>query len=73
MNHPRKLFLNYRNNLLMLHKNLCAKQRKKIFCTSYAGHDGGRAFSVERSMVQHPFGNPGIQGFPGDEESLSGS
>ena len=31
MNHPRKLFLNYRNNLLMLHKNLCAKQRKKIF------------------------------------------
>ena len=31
MNHPRKLFLNYRNNLLMLHKNLCAKRRKKIF------------------------------------------
>ena len=31
MNHPKKLFLNYRNNLLMLHKNLCAKQRKKIF------------------------------------------
>ncbi len=31
MNHPRKLFLNYRNNLLMLHKNLCGKQRKKIF------------------------------------------
>ena len=31
MNHPRKLFLNYRNNLLMMHKNLCAKQRKKIF------------------------------------------
>jgi len=31
MNHPRKLFLNYRNNLLMLHKNLCVKQRKKIF------------------------------------------
>ena len=74
MNHPRKLFLNYRNNLLMLHKNLCAKQRKKIFfCTSFAGHDGGRAFPVERSMVQHPFGNPSIQGFPGDEKSLSGS
>ncbi len=31
MNHPRKLFLNYRNNLLMLHKNLCGKQREKIF------------------------------------------
>ena len=31
MNHPRKLFLNYRNNLLMLHKNLCTKQCKKIF------------------------------------------
>lgn len=31
MNHPKKLFLNYRNNLLMLHKNLCGKQRKKIF------------------------------------------
>ena len=31
MNHPKKLFLNYRNNLLMLHKNLCTKQCKKIF------------------------------------------
>ena len=44
-----------------------------LFCTSFAGHDGGRAFPIERSMVQHPFGNPGIQGFPGDEKSLSGS
>lgn len=26
MNHPRKLFLNYRNNLLMLYKNLDAKE-----------------------------------------------
>ena len=31
MNHPRKLFLNYRNNLLMLHKNLDEKQRGKVF------------------------------------------
>jgi len=31
MNHPRKLFLNYRNNLLMLHKNLPAKQRACVF------------------------------------------
>lgn len=29
MNHPRKLFLNYRNNLLMLHKNLSVKERRK--------------------------------------------
>lgn len=31
MNHPRKLFLNYRNNLLMLYKNLGEKQRSKVF------------------------------------------
>ncbi len=31
MNHPRKLFLNYRNNLLMLHKNLGGSQRRKVF------------------------------------------
>lgn len=30
MNHPRKLFLNYRNNLLMLYKNLSRKQWKKV-------------------------------------------
>ena len=31
MNHPRKLFLNYRNNLLMLHKNLGKESRGKVF------------------------------------------
>lgn len=30
MNHPRKLFLNYRNNLLMLHKNLDRKERGEV-------------------------------------------
>ncbi|MDE5639970.1 MAG: glycosyltransferase family 2 protein, partial [Odoribacter sp.] len=30
MNHPRKLFLNYRNNLLMLHKNLGEREYKKV-------------------------------------------
>ena len=30
MNHPRKLFLNYRNNLLMLYKNLSPQQWKKV-------------------------------------------
>lgn len=30
MNHPRKLFLNYRNNLLMLYKNLSPEQWRKV-------------------------------------------
>lgn len=30
MNHPRKLFLNYRNNLLMLYKNLSRREWKKV-------------------------------------------
>lgn len=30
MKHPKKLFLNYRNNLLMLYKNLADKERKKV-------------------------------------------
>lgn len=30
MNHPRKLFLNYRNNLLMLYKNLEEKAWRKV-------------------------------------------
>lgn len=30
MNHPRKLFLNYRNNLLMLYKNLPVPQRRRV-------------------------------------------
>ncbi|MGL5683211.1 MAG: glycosyltransferase family 2 protein [Marinifilaceae bacterium] len=30
MNHPRKLFLNYRNNLLMLYKNMSRKERLPI-------------------------------------------
>lgn len=30
MNHPRKLFLNYRNNLLMLYKNTAPRTRRKI-------------------------------------------
>lgn len=31
MNHPRKLFLNYRNNLLMLYKNYGKRHRKSMF------------------------------------------
>ncbi|MDR1755740.1 MAG: glycosyltransferase family 2 protein [Culturomica sp.] len=31
MNHPGKLFLNYRNSLLMLYKNTPAARRRKIF------------------------------------------
>ena len=31
MNHPRKLFLNYRNNLLMLYKNLSPSAWKKVY------------------------------------------
>lgn len=30
MNHPRKLFLNYRNNLLMLYKNLKDREWKRV-------------------------------------------
>ena len=30
MNHPRKLFLNYRNNLLMLYKNLNTKEWRRV-------------------------------------------
>lgn len=30
MNHPRKLFLNYRNNLLMLYKNLCRERWRVV-------------------------------------------
>lgn len=30
MNHPRKLFLNYRNNLLMLYKNLNSHEWKRV-------------------------------------------
>ena len=30
MNHPRKLFLNYRNNLLMLYKNLSPKAWRRV-------------------------------------------
>ena len=30
MNHPKKLFLNYRNNLLMLYKNLERKTGKRV-------------------------------------------
>ncbi len=29
-NNPRKTFLNFRNNLLMIYKNVCAKQLRKI-------------------------------------------
>lgn len=32
MNHPRKLFLNYRNNLLMLYKNLDSRRGKRVLC-----------------------------------------
>jgi GT2 family glycosyltransferase len=31
MNHPRKLFLNYRNNLLMLYKNAGRSGRRRLF------------------------------------------
>lgn len=32
MNHPRKLFLNYRNNLLMLYKNLTRQEWRRVIC-----------------------------------------
>lgn len=32
MNHPKKLYLNYRNNLLMLYKNLSIGERRQVFC-----------------------------------------
>lgn len=32
MDHPRKLFLNYRNNLLMLYKNLSPGEWKRVAC-----------------------------------------
>ncbi len=35
MNHPRKLFLNYRNNLLMLYKNLGSGHRLKVFTVRF--------------------------------------
>jgi GT2 family glycosyltransferase len=34
-NHPRKLFLNYRNNLLMLYKNLPAAGRRRLFLSRF--------------------------------------
>lgn len=35
MNHPRKLFLNYRNNLLMLYKNLSPARRRKVMAVRW--------------------------------------
>lgn len=35
MNHPRKLFLNYRNNLLMIHKNVYPASRRRIMFFRY--------------------------------------
>lgn len=35
MNHPRKLFLNYRNNLLMLYKNLDRQVWRKLFLVRF--------------------------------------
>lgn len=35
MNHPRKLFLNYRNNLLMIHKNLYPAFRRRVMFFRY--------------------------------------
>lgn len=35
MNHPRKLFLNYRNNLLMIHKNLYPTLRRRVMFFRY--------------------------------------
>jgi GT2 family glycosyltransferase len=35
MNHPRKLFLNYRNNLLMLYKNV-GRGRRRLFMLRFA-------------------------------------
>lgn len=35
MNHPRKLFLNYRNNLLMIHKNLYPSLRRRVMFFRY--------------------------------------
>lgn len=35
MNHPRKLFLNYRNNLLMIYKNLYPASRRRVMFFRY--------------------------------------
>lgn len=35
MNHPHKLFLNYRNNLLMLYKNLSPARRRKVMAVRW--------------------------------------
>lgn len=35
MNHPRKLFLNYRNNLLMIYKNMCPPDCRKVMRRRY--------------------------------------
>jgi GT2 family glycosyltransferase len=36
VNHPRKLFLNYRNNLLMLYKNAGRAGRRRLFALRFA-------------------------------------
>lgn len=35
MNHPNKLFLNYRNNLLMIYKNMVSSERRKVMIARY--------------------------------------
>lgn len=57
----------------MLHKNLCAKQRKKIFFARVMLDTMAGGLFLLKGQWSTPVRNPGIQGFPGDEESLSGS
>ena len=71
MNHPRKLFLNYRNNLLMLYKNLSprewkSKSRKRRVLDFMAWV----MFLVERGVGQCTIGGPGLPGIRKNEKRV---
>ncbi len=69
MNHPRKLFLNYRNNLLMLYKNLSprewkSKSRKRRVLDFMAWV----MFLVKGGVGQCTIGGPGLPGIRKNEK-----
>lgn len=55
MNHPRKLFLNYRNNLLMLYKNLSGARRREVFFIRF----GLDAMAAALFLLKGEFSNTG--------------
>lgn len=69
MNHPRKLFLNYRNNLLMLYKNLSSAEWKKVKgfrrCLDFAAM---LLFLLKGRMEECEISDPGLPGVFRDEE-----